>query len=169
MTSRNLILENVEILPGGFRNFSGKPGQYNAEGDRNFCVVIPEELVPMMEKDGWNIKTLVARDEGDQDKHFIRVKVRFNSNRPPKIVLISSGGKSLLDEESVDVLDWSDILNADMAINPYESDVRGEHHVTGYLKSLYVTLDEDDLEKKYADIQYGDLPAIESPDDDIPF
>ena len=169
MANRNLILENVEILPGGFRNFSGRPGQYNAEGDRNFCVVLPEDLVPMMESDGWNIKTLPARDEGDQDKHFIRVKVRFNSNRPPKIVLISSGGKSILDEESVDILDWSDILSADMAINPYESDVRGEHHVTGYLKSLYVTLDEDDLEKKYADVRYNDLPNFEPPEDETPF
>lgn len=167
MAKKNLIIENVEILPGGFRNFSGKPGTYNAEGDRNFCVVIPEELVPTMVNDGWKVKELTGREDNDDVKHFIRVKVRFNSNRPPKIVLITSGGKSMLDEESVDVLDWSDILSADIAINPYESEYQGKPHITGYLKSLYVTIDEDDLEKKYADVDYGGVPVDE--DDDVPF
>ena len=169
MASKNLILENVEILPGGFKNFSGKPGQFNAEGDRNFCVVIPDELVPAMEDDGWNIKTLNGRDDGDPDKHFIRVKVRFNSNRPPKVVMISSGGQTQLDEESVDVLDWMDILSADMAINPYHSEYQGKPHVTGYLKSLYVTIEEDELDRKYATVPEIDMPALSDPDDDIPF
>ena len=169
MANKNLILENVEILPGGFKNFSGKPGQFNAEGDRNFCVVIPEDLVDPMANDGWNIKTLNARDESEHDKHFIRVKVRFNSNRPPKVIMLTSGGKVPLDEESIDVLDWSDILSADMAINPYQSEYQGKPHVTGYLKSLYVTIEEDDLERKYADVPDGDMPAISDPDDDIPF
>lgn len=166
MAKKNLIIENVEILPAGFRNFSGKPGTYNAEGDRNFCIVIPEQLVPAMERDGWNVKELSGVDENDPPKHFIRVKVRFNSNRPPKIVMISSSGKTMLDEESVDVLDWTDILSADISINPYETEYHGSPHVTGYLKSLYVTIDEDDLEKKYADVPEGD-PLMT--DDDVPF
>lgn len=169
MANNNLILENVEILPGGFKNFSGKPGQFNAEGDRNFCVVIPEALVPAMENDGWNIKTLEPREESDHAKHFIRVKVRFNSNRPPKVVMITSGGQTLLDEESIDILDWSDIQSADMAINPYHSEYQGMPHVTGYLKSLYVTIEEDELDRKYADVPQTEMPDFEAPDEDIPF
>ena len=167
MANKNLILENVEILPGGFKNFSGKPGQFNAEGDRNFCVVLPEDLVPTLEADGWNVKTLASRDEDEPDKHFIRVKVRFNSNRPPKVVLLSSGGKTMLDEESIDILDWSDIQSADMSINPYQSEYQGRPHVTGYLKSLYVTIEEDDLDRKYAEIPDGGMPVEE--DDGLPF
>ena len=169
MAKNNLVLENVEILPGGFKNFSGKPGQYNAEGDRNFCVVIPDNLVQPMTNDGWNIKELAPKEEGDAPKYFIRVRVRFNSNRPPKVVMITSGGQVLLDEESVDVLDWSDIISADMAINPYQSTYQGKPHVTGYLKSLYVTIEEDELERKYGSIPQTEMPVFEDPDDDTPF
>ena len=27
-----------------FRNFSGNPGQYNAQGQRNFCALLPEDV-----------------------------------------------------------------------------------------------------------------------------
>lgn len=171
MARKNLVLEDVEILPVPFRNFSGKPTKFNAEGDRNFCVIIPEELAKMLMDDDWTVKVLNKRSDDEEDRYYIKVKVRYNSNRKPKIVLITSGGNTMLDEESVDILDWSDIEKADISINPYESDVRGKHYVSGYLKSLYVTIDEDDLDKKYADIEYGDLPvagdAVE--DEDIPF
>jgi hypothetical protein len=53
-----------------------------------------------------------------------------------------------------------------MSINPYESTVRDKHYVTGYLKSLYVTIDEDELDVKYADVEEV-MGGVE--DDDIPF
>lgn len=162
----NLILKDVEILPGSFRNFSGKPNKYNAEGDRNFCVVLPSDLAEMMMQDDWTVKMLPRRNEDEEDRYYIKVKVRFNSNKKPKIVQITSHGKTLLDEESVDNLDWADIVTADMSINPYESTVRDKHYVTGYLKSLFVTIDEDELDIKYADVGEA-MNVVE--DEDIPF
>lgn len=166
MPKKSVIIENAEILPGRFRNFSGKPGTYNAEGDRNFCLVIPPEVAGDMEADGWNIKVLNKRSDEEDDRYYIKVKVRFGSNKPPKIVMITSGGKTMLDEESVDMLDWADIETADVAINPYESEVRGQHYVTAYLKSLYVTIEEDDLDRKYADV--GPMNEV-TEEEDLPF
>ena len=163
---QNLILEDVEILPAPFRNFSGKQTKYNAEGDRNFCVVVSPEIAEMLLKDDWNVKVLNKRSDDEDDKYYIKVKVRFNSNRKPKIVQITSRGKTLLDEESVDNLDWADIVSADISINPYESVVRDKHYVSGYLKSLFVTIDEDELDKKYSDIAEVSAEVI---DEDIPF
>ncbi len=163
---KNLILENVEILPAPFRNFSGKQTKYNAEGDRNFCVVIPPDLAEMLSKDDWTVKVLNKRSDDEEDRYYIKVKVRFNSNRKPKIVQITSGGKTLLDEESVENLDWADIVSADISINPYESNVRGEHYVSGYLKSLFVTIDEDELDKKYSDVIAASEEVV---DEEIPF
>lgn len=163
---KNLILENVEILPAPFRNFSGKQTKYNAEGDRNFCVVIPSDLAEILSKDDWTVKMLNKRNDSEEDKYYIKVKVRFNSNRKPKIVQITSGGKTLLDEESVENLDWADIVSADISINPYESTVRGEHYISGYLKSLFVTIDEDELDKKYSDVIGASEEVV---DEDIPF
>ena len=38
----NIVIENARI---GFRNFSGKEGQFNPAGRRNFCVFIETPLV----------------------------------------------------------------------------------------------------------------------------
>jgi len=163
---KNLILEDVEILPAPFRNFSGKQTKYNAQGDRNFCVVIPPDLAEMLSKDDWTVKVLNGRTEDEEDRYYIKVKVRFNGNRKPKIVQITSGGKVMLDEESVDNLDWADIISADISINPYETNIRGEHYISGYLKSLFVTIDEDELDKKYSDVIAASEEVV---DEDIPF
>ena len=37
-----VLMEGVRII---FRNFSGKEGQYNREGDRNFAVLLDEKLL----------------------------------------------------------------------------------------------------------------------------
>ena len=156
--TEQLTIENADIL---FRNFSGKQTQYNAAGNRNFCVIIPsEELASKMAADGWNVKYLQAREEGDPDRPYIQVNVSFGG-RPPLIKLITSDGQTTLDESTVDMLDWADIKNVDLIVNPYNWSVNGKHGVKGYVKSLYVTIQEDEFAKKY---------KTPSPDDmNVPF
>lgn len=166
MPKNNLVLRDANLR---YRNFSGKPGKFNAEGDRNFCVDVPEELAKMLIRDGWNVKTVNKKSPEEDDIYYIKVNVRFNSRIPPKIVSITSGGATILDEESIDQMDQVDIAKADLSINPYESEVRGEHHVTGYLKSLFVTVDEDELDKEYSDVLNRNLPKYVPEDDDLPF
>ena len=159
-----LLLEDAEILGGRFRNFRGEAGRYNAEGDRSFCVVVPNELVSTLLEEGWNVKEL----NGDEEKYFLKVKVSYRFKKP-KIVLVTSEQQTLLDEENVDVLDWEDIVSADVYINPskYQKD-DGRVGMSAYLDSLYVTIEEDPLEKKYAHIPKGDSFASVQ-DDETPF
>lgn len=146
--TNNLTIENAKIL---FRNFSGKEARFNPAGQRNFCVILDDDnLAKRLVKDGWSVKYLRPREEGDPEQPYLKVKVRFE-NRPPKIVLISSSGKTTLDEENVNILDWADISNVDLIINPYNWDVNGKSGITAYLKTMYVTIEEDEFEKKYAD------------------
>lgn len=145
-----VLMEGVQIT---FRNFAGKEGQYNREGDRNFAVLLDDKVAQDMAADGWNIKYLKPRedDEEPHEQAYLQVTVSFKG-RPPQVVLITSRGKSTLTEDEIEVLDWADIRNVDMYVRPYEWSVGGRSGVKAYLKSMYVTIEEDELEQKYADL-----------------
>jgi hypothetical protein len=143
-----VLMEGVRII---FRNFSGKEGQYNREGDRNFAVLIDDDKVAdAMAEDGWNVKQLRPREDEEDEtpQAYLPVSVNFKG-RPPRIVLITSRGRTNLDEHSVEMLDWADIINVDMIVRPYEWTVNDKSGIKAYLQSIYVTIEEDALEMKY--------------------
>jgi hypothetical protein len=145
-----VLMEGVRII---FRNFAGKEGQYNREGDRNFAVLLDDAVANAMAEDNWNIKWLKPREEeeDEQPQAYLQVSVNFKG-RPPRIVLITSRGRTNLMEDQVEMLDWADIQNVDMIVRPYEWTVNGRSGVKAYLQSIYVTIEEDALEKKYAEM-----------------
>lgn len=149
----SVTLENVRI---GFRNFSGRKGQYNQEGKRNFHVFLPKDVAALMEADGWNIKWLAPREEGEEPQAHMEIKVNFHSARPPRVTLITSRGKTQLEEDSVSMLDFVEIKHVDMIVNPSPWEVRGQTGIAAYLKSIFITIVEDELDLKYADV--ADVP-----------
>lgn len=149
--SNNVVMEEVRII---FRNFSGKESEFNREGDRNFAVLLDDTIANAMQEDGWNIKWLKPRedaDEGETDQAYLQVSVNFKKGRPPRIVLVTSRGRTNLSEEEVEMLDWVDIQNVDLIVRPYHWNVNDKTGIKAYLQSLYVTIEEDELERKYAD------------------
>ena len=145
-----VVMEGVRII---FRNFAGKEGQYNREGDRNFAVLLDEKVANDMAEDGWNIKWLKPREEEEEEEQqaYMSVSVNFKG-RPPRVVLVTSRGRTNLDEDSVEMLDWADITNVDLIVRPYEWSVNGKTGIKAYLQSIYITIEEDALELKYADL-----------------
>lgn len=151
----NIVIEGARIM---FRNFSGKESQFNRSGQRNFCLVIDEDLASRLVDDGWNVKHLKPREEGDSPLPYINVAVSYD-NYPPKIYLISGNSKTLLDEESCSVLDHAEIENVDIVVRPYCWDVSGKSGVKAYVKNMYVTIKEDEFEAKYRMMENeDDLP-----------
>ena len=157
-----VVLEGRRIL---FRNFSGEEGRFNARGQRNFNVLLEDEEAEAMLADGWNVKYLQPREEGDKPQARLEVSVHFGRN-PPRIILITSRGKTPLDESMVSLLDWADIENVDMIVRPYEWEVNGRRGVKAYLKSIYVTIREDALELKYLDVPDSAAVAIMQHDEE---
>jgi hypothetical protein len=151
-----VVLQERRIL---FRNFSGAEGQYNAKGKRNFNVLLEQDEAVAMKADGWNVKYLMAREEGEEDQPRLEVAVNFAGRNPPLVVLITTRGRTTLTEDMVSLLDWADIIKVDMIIRPYEWEVNGRTGVKAYLKSIYVTIREDELELKYGDVPEADSAA----------
>lgn len=153
--ANNISIEGAKIL---FPNFSGKETQFNAAGDRNFCVIVPtKEMERMLIDDGWNVRYLKPLQEGESPVPYLQVKLSYK-NRPPKVNLVTSGGITPLYEDTVGMLDWAEITNVDLIINPYNWSIGGRSGVKGYVKALYVTIAEDEFEKKYKNSTSDDLP-----------
>lgn len=148
MVNKNIVIENARI---GFRNFSGEEGKFNPKGRRNFCVFLETELGEILQDDGWNIRWLEPRDEDEERQAYLQVAVSYE-NIPPKIVQITSRGQTVLQEDMVSVLDWAEIENVDIIIRPYNWEVNGKKGVKAYVKSMYVTILEDEFAHKYNDI-----------------
>lgn len=150
--TEDIIIENAHILPGAFRNFSGRPDKYNrAGGNRSFCVVIDDaEFAKKLIDDGWSVRILAPRDDDEAPRYYMQVQVSFR-NKPPRIVMLTGRNRTNLDEESVDCLDYAEMLNVDLTISPYNWDVNGKTGVKAYLRNMYVTIREDRLAEKYAE------------------
>lgn len=154
----NVTIENARIV---FRNFAGEEKQYNAKGDRNFAVILPHDVAERMLEDGWNVKYLKPREDDEVGNPYIHVSVSYKG-RPPKIVMITSKGKTELSEDLVEMLDYVDIKTVDLIIRPYNwGPIKGEYGVKAYLKTMFMTILEDELELKYAE-DFADQRELES-------
>lgn len=145
---KTFMIEDARLI---FKNFSGKEGQFNREGDRNFGVVLTDELAEQLLVDGWNIKYLTAREEGENDTPWIPVEVKFKI-KPPRVVLLTNNGKTRtqLTDDTVECLDFVEIENVDLIVRAYEwGPINGKFGIKAYLQSMFVTMHEDALERKY--------------------
>ena len=156
MVEKDLVIEGAKII---FRNFAGRPDQYNREGDRNFNVIIEDpDLAKKLADEGWNIKVRPPREDGDEPLYRLPVKVNFNSDFPPKIWSVTKRANTLMNEETVGNLDYAEIRNVDLIITPYYWEVNGSSGIKAYLKTMYVTLEEDVFADKYVRDENGALP-----------
>lgn len=142
-------LDDVRLL---FRNFKGEKRKFNNEGDRNFNVVVTPDQARMLRDEGFRVKELASRDDFDDTPTYVlKVKVSYLYSEP-KVVLIAGRARRKLTEETIDELDYADIQTVDLTIKPSRwTQDDGTSGVTAYLNSMYVTLVDDPLERKYAE------------------
>jgi len=148
-----ITIEDARII---FKNFEGRESQYNRAGSKNFCVVLDEDMAGQLIRDGWTgVRQLKERPDGTAGDWVMQVTVSYK-NKPARVIMITSKGRTELDEDTVDLLDDLDIKMADMIISPYNWNVRGETGVSAYLRKAFITIEEDALDLKYAEVEDAD-------------
>ena len=150
-----LEIEDARII---YRNFSGVGSKYNREGDKGFSVVISDdELKEELIAAGWNVKIREPREGYEDPLVHLPVKVKYNKEgRGPAIYVLSGKGKpTLLDADSVNMLDEIDIASVSMDLRPYDWEINGKAGTTAYLQAMEVTQNIDRFGAKYTE---DDLP-----------
>ena len=151
-----LQIDDARIV---FRNFTGVKDRFNAEGDRNFAVVIEdEEVANDLIKDGWNVKIKAPRDEDDAPFMYLPVKIKFTDRSPIAYLKSGSSDPVRLDEETISCLDEIDIAQVDLDIRPYDWVIQeGTPHEksgrTAYLQSIHVIQALDRFAARYENIK----------------
>lgn len=162
LVTDNILIENAQLFS---KNFSGEAGKFNPAGRRNFCVILDREVAFKLLEDGWNVKWLTPKDPDEEKKAFIQVTVSY-ANIPPRIIVITSKNKAVLAEDTINILDWAEMTNVDLVINPYNWEMNGKTGIKAYLKTMYVTLVEDKFAEKYKDVPDAASSILE---EDVPF
>lgn len=150
--AKTFMIEDATLI---FKNFAGNEDKYNRSGDRNFAVILPDKIANDMERDGWNVRYLKPREEEDTPVAYVQVAVNFK-NRPPRIFMITSTGRTALTEDMVETLDYADIKTVDLIARGYDWEVNGKSGTKAYLQSMFVTIEEDALEQKYAEMEFNE-------------
>jgi hypothetical protein len=154
-----VTIEEARIL---FKNFEGRESQYNRAGSKNFCVVLDEKTAEDLIRDGWTgVRRLKPRNDDEPGDWVMQVTVSYK-NKPARVIMITSRGRTELDEETIELLDDLEFKTVDMIISPYNWNVRGETGVSAYLRKMFVTIEEDYLDLKYAEAVATDEEIAES-------
>lgn len=141
-----LQIDDARII---FKNFSGEESKFNRAGDRNFAVRIDDtELADQLIADGWNVTVKPPKEEGDDPRMYIKVKIKFN-DRGPKVFLKSGKHVRRLSEQNVGLLDSIDILRVDLDLRAYDWEVNGKTGRTAYLDSINVEQNLNRFEEYY--------------------
>ena len=141
----------MDDAPIMFRNFAGKKTQYNMEGARNFCIDLTGEDTDELVRQGFNVKWLQPKEEGDEPRPFLKVAISYVF-KPPHIVLVKSNGQVHLTEDMLEILDFAELTKVDLIIRGWHwgPNAMGKEGFKAEIKTGYFTIFEDELELKYS-------------------
>lgn len=154
MTDKSIRVLNLGDVRIGFKNFSGREGKFNAEGDRNFVVFLDFDKAQELASLGWNVK---FPDQPEQDdsgeivrEPYLPVSVSYK-HQPPTVYLVDveNNHKTVLDEATVNLADSTTIVTSDLIINASHWSVNGNSGIKAYLKTAYLNIEPSPFFAKY--------------------
>lgn len=144
-----VTLENIQVLPGTFRNFSGRPDTFNRQGGkRYFHISLDEHTFERLLDLGFNARELPPREGYDEPLRLLKVNISYTGRSQPKMVLVTGQtNQTELPENMISEFDQSFIRFADLIVRPYFWDP--DKPASCYLVKFYGHIEEDDLDRKY--------------------
>lgn len=152
-------VDDAEIF---WPNFSGKPTPFKTDTSitrhRSFNVLLDKASADKLALDGWSVKCKAPDEYHDVERCFIEIIVKYRDRKgekvkPPKIVIISSKGQTVITEDTIDMVDDLNIKKVDLIARSYNWSVGEKSGISAYLQTMYATLDEDELDAKYANVE----------------
>ena len=149
-TERKWVKDNerfkqVTIGTGHWRNFSGEKTDANKTGRRVFNIFLPEDLANELKEIGWNVKSHDPYKPDGDTTYTLEIEVSYDTKDgkfPVPIVKMVSydGVETLLNEETIGMLDRADIEEAEVEFRPNNWSVNGRTGCKAYLHELKVYL-----------------------------
>lgn len=144
-------LEDAQIK-WNFSHFDGREDTFNAQGDHNFTLILPEETAEALLKEGWNVRQNDGYEEGDPPEHTLKVKISYRFE-PPKIYLLKGNRKIRADERDLADITRSTCEQIDVIITPSRW-VHGQNSgITAYAKELYAKVRQSRFAERYSDYE----------------
>lgn len=167
--NKKITIRDAQIAPYKFRNFEGRETEYNRKGDRNFVIFLEKGLAQQLEADGAPISWKPDRYNEGELRAQMKIHVKYRDRKgnamiPPKVVLVTKKNNTQLTEETIGMLDSAEIEKCDLVLSQYANGASMGPENSVALKTMYVTLSEDEFAEEYSMNETGD-PA----DDEVPF
>lgn len=142
-----------------FRNFKGVD-KFNPKNTQpTFAVFLDDELAAEMKAEGWYIRETKVRDDAPSDvvpRPYIKVSIKFDGLRPPIVNMVIDGEKTLLDKNTIKVLDGADISTMSFRIRAYQWDDKGVYGAAAILDRMNVYIEPDELEEELREWTHED-------------
>jgi hypothetical protein len=149
-------IEDIELedaqIKWAFSHFDGREDTFNAEGDHNFTVILPEQTARELLEEGWNIHEIDGYEEGDPPEFTLKVKISYRFE-PPKVYLIKGQRKFRADERDLADITRATCEQIDVIITPSRW-VHGQNSgISAYVKELYAKVRQSRFAERYADYE----------------
>lgn len=142
------VMYEIEDARWIWTNFSGAAKEFNAEGRRNFNLVLDEPIAQQLSEDGFNVKWHEPKSADYDGIWTLKVNVNMDSPYPPTIQMKNDHGIRTIDKENIAILDGSLMLES---IFVKFSPFRFRENVSAYLQTLLVTVHESEYESRFHD------------------
>jgi hypothetical protein len=150
-------LEDVEVF-WSWSYFDGREGPYNAPGEYNFTIFLPESTARELLDIGWNVRERDPREEGDEPRWTLEIKISDKYGMPKAFLIKENreGVKRKFPMEKIEQFkevrrEYTDQIN--VIITPSRWVNGNRTGVTAYVKEFYAEIQESNLAKKYEDLE----------------